>query len=215
MDGVHDMGGMPGYGRMPSERDSQPFHASWEPIGYLSSSAAVMAGLFSADAIRFAIERIPARDYETTSYFERVITGMASLCVERGLITLKELEDCAAGAFPLARPPIGEGDKALRDGRGFNIGDVVTVRCSPTTGHCRAPRYSWGKTGRVIGVSPLAPFAGEAADCAPNTATREPTYRVRFQGSDLWPDVSDDSSVVVDLFQSYLTPADPNKTALL
>jgi nitrile hydratase len=207
MEGVHDMGGMFGYGRMPSARDDLPFHASWEPIGYLSSSAAVMGGLFSADAIRYAIERIPAYDYVTMSYFERVLTAMASLYIEKGLITREELERLAGGCFPVSQPDAGVSDTALRNGRSYRVGDYVVVRHLPTTAHCRAPRYTWGKRGCVIGISPLAPFAGEAAQAAPAEACLEPTYQVRFEGRDVWPQVDDGSSVVVDLFQSYLEPA--------
>lgn len=203
------MGGTLGYGRMPAERDDLPFHSSWEPIGYLASSAAVMRGLFSADAIRYAIERIPARDYVTMSYFERVIIGMATLYVERGMITRQELERQAGGYFPLSLPVPEHEIVSSREGRTYKIGELVAVCCLPTTSHCRAPRYIWGKRGRVIGVSPLAAFPSEAARPDLTNASLEMTYQVRFEGRDLWPELEDGSSVVVDLFQSYLVPADP------
>ena len=208
MESVHDMGGTLGYGSMPVERDDLPFHASWEPIGYLASSAAVMRGLFTADAIRYAIERIPARDYITMSYFERVITGMATLYVERGLIPREELEQRAGGHFPLSLPVPEQEIAASRDGHSFQVGEFVTVCCSPTTSHCRAPRYTWGKRGHVVGVSPLAAFPSEAARPDLTNASVERTYQVRFEGRDLWPEAEVGSSVVVDLFQNYLLPAD-------
>lgn len=206
MDGVHDMGGMHGYGEMPTERDNQPFHEDWEPIGYASSMVAVMQGYFCADAIRYAIERIPARDYLAMTYFERVITGMASLYVEKGLISKEQLERHCAGTFPLARVIVA-GETIKRDGPGYKIGDQVAVLNMPTSGHTRAPRYVHGKCGVVVGISPLAYFAGHAAQGKLDDESREPTYQVRFNAGDLWPEVKDGSAVVVDLFQSYLVPS--------
>jgi nitrile hydratase len=206
MEGVHDMGGLQGYGGMPAERDNHPFHAPWESIGYVCSSIAVIDGSFSADAIRYAIERIPARDYITMSYFERVITGIASLYVERGLISREELEQRSGGHFPLSRC----GDErvpARPAAESYQRGDSVMVRCSPTSGHSRAPRYVWDKCGVVVGVAPPTDFAGEAAAGDPTAVHREPTYHVRFEARALWPEVRDGSTVVVDLFQSYLVRA--------
>lgn len=203
MDGVHDMGGMHGYGEMPGERDNEPFHAEWEPIGYGSSMVAVMHGHFCADAIRYAIERIPARDYLAMPYFERVIVGVASLYVEQGLIAKEDLEKYSGGAFPLARATEA-GATIKHAGDGFRTGDRVSVRNLATSGHSRAPRYTQGKPGVVVGISPPAHFAGHAALGKLDEIGLEPTYQVRFEGSDLWPDVQDGSSVVVDLFQSYL-----------
>jgi nitrile hydratase len=207
MEGVHDMGGMHGYGEIPGERDNEPFHAEWEPIGYGSSMVAVMQGHFCADAIRYAIERIPARDYLAMPYFERVIVGVASLYVEKGLISKEELERHSGGIFPLARQVVA-GETVKYAGPGFGIGDHVSVRQLSTSGHSRAPRYVQGKSGVVVGISPPAHFAGHAAQGKLDDTGLEPTYQVRFEASDLWPEVRDGSTVVVDLFQSYLHPAD-------
>lgn len=206
MDGVHDMGGMHGYGAMPAQRDNEPFHADWEPIGYGASMVVVMHGHFSADAIRYAIERIPARDYLAMPYFERVIVGVATLLVESGLISQAELEERSGGIFPLARH-VTPGPTIQYPGNGFDTGTRVTVRSMPTSGHSRAPRYVQGRCGVVVGVSPAAHFAGHAAQGILQDSGLEPTYQVRFEARDLWPEVSDGSTVVVDLFQSYLEAA--------
>jgi len=206
MDSVHDLGGMHGHGRMPAEWDNAPFHAAWEPIGYLLSSMAVMNGSFSADAIRYAIERISPRDYLTMSYFERVITGIASLYVEQGMISREELEQRIGGAFALSSPAIS-GEDPLPGSGGFRPGDRVIVRNPPTPGHSRAPRYTRDKRGVVVSVGPPTPFPGRAAVEGPGASPREPTYRVRFEAGELWPEVEDGSSVVVELFESYLERA--------
>ena len=207
MDGIHDMGGMHGFGPLSQARDNRPFHADWESSGYVFALLASQKGFFSFDGGRHAIERIPARDYMRMSYFERVLTGVASMYVERGVVEHAELERLAGGPFPLSRP-ITPGQKAESSHSGFDVGAAVRVRVWPTSGHSRAPRYVHGKAGIIVGVAPSAHFPGEAAHGNPAEAFVEPSYHVRFEGKDLWPEVTDGSTVVVDLFQSYLVAAE-------
>ena len=58
MDGVHDMGGMHGFG--PIERDEATFHAQWEKRVHALMAAAFTRGVGprNVDAARHAIERI-------------------------------------------------------------------------------------------------------------------------------------------------------------
>ena len=56
------------------------------------------------DEYRYAIERMEPRHYLSASYYERSLTGLATLCVEKGLVTREELEQRAQGAFPLSTP---------------------------------------------------------------------------------------------------------------
>ena len=39
MDGIHDMGGMDGFGPIPIERDEPVFHAPWEGRVYAMNTA--------------------------------------------------------------------------------------------------------------------------------------------------------------------------------
>ena len=61
-------------------------------------------GIFNMDEYRHAIERMEPRHYLTASYYERSLTSLATLCVEKGIVTREELERRAQGAFPLAAP---------------------------------------------------------------------------------------------------------------
>ena len=188
---------------MPQSRDNQPFRAAWEPTGYDTWMVVLMRDHFTSDSIRYAIERIPPREYLAMSYFERVIVGVASVYVERRILSREDLERRAGGIFPLARPlPVA--DTGSRNTSEFGLGDSVLVKHFPTQGHSRVPRYVWGKRGRVIGVGPIGHFPGQAAYNNLADGWRERTYRVCFDSQHLWPDVEDQASVVVDLFQSYL-----------
>jgi nitrile hydratase len=54
------------------------------------------------DEYRHAIERMEPRHYLSASYYERSLTSLATLCVEKGIVTREELERRAQGHFPLA-----------------------------------------------------------------------------------------------------------------
>src|SRR5712671_6477646 len=104
MDGMHDLGGKQGFGPVRYTHDAQAFHARWEVRVNSLYALAVRNGIFNMDEYRHAIERMEPRHYLTASYYERSLTSLATLCVEKGIVTREELERRAGGAFPLATP---------------------------------------------------------------------------------------------------------------
>ena len=208
MDGVHDMGGTAGFGRVMAEREEPVFHQSWEALAYgLGGFGIDVLRLFNWDEARHAIERIDPQQYLTASYYERIVTGVASLYVEKGLITQAELEHRARGRFPLARPVASTAGAEVPPARSirFAVGDTVIARPLRTSGHIRMPAYVRGKRGVVVRVAPRFPLADASAHG--HAQRPEPTYHVRFEARSLWPDAAENSAVVVDLWQSYLEKA--------
>jgi nitrile hydratase beta subunit len=208
MDGVHDMGGADGFGAVAVERDEPVFHHPWEALGYgLGGYAIDVLRMFNWDEARHAIERMEPQQYLAASYYERIITGVASLFVEKGLVTQAELEHRAGGRFPLARPvaTTASAEIPAPQPAGFAVGDTVVVRKLRTSGHIRMPAYVRGKPGVVIHVAP--PFSFPDAAAHGRALRHEPTYHVRFDASALWDDAAENSAVVVDLWQSYLERA--------
>jgi nitrile hydratase len=204
MDGIHDLGGKQGFGRVRHSPSAAVFHAAWEKRANALYGLAVRRGLFNMDEYRHAIERMEPRHYMAASYYERTLTSLASLCVEKGLVTQEELERRAGGAFPLALPSAaGRSNAPLREH--FEIGDRVKVRLDFVPGHARLPAYIRGKQGVVVGVSPAYPFPDAHAHGVP--AADEPTFDVRFSTAELWPDAADAAFVHVGVFQSYLERA--------
>jgi nitrile hydratase subunit beta len=204
MDGIHDLGGKQGFGRVRHSPSAAVFHAAWEKRANALYGLAVRRGLFNMDEYRHAIERMEPRHYMAASYYERTLTSLASLCVEKGLVTQEELERRAGGAFPLALPSAaGRSNAPLREH--FEIGDRVKVRLDFVPGHARLPAYLRGKQGVVVGVSPAYPFPDAHAHGVP--AADEPTFDVRFSTAELWPDAADAAFVHVGVFQSYLERA--------
>jgi nitrile hydratase len=204
MDGVHDLGGKQGFGPVRYTHDASPFHERWEVRVNSLYANAVRRGVFNMDEYRHAIERMDPRHYLTASYYERSLTSLATLCVEKGIVTHEELERRAEGAFPLATASApGRGNAAGR--QRFAVGDAVRVRDDSVPGHMRMPGYVRGKRGVVVGISPAYPFPDAHAHGV--KSADEPTYDVRFRSEDLWPGSCDAALVHVGLFESYLTPA--------
>ena len=93
------------------------------------------------------------RHYMTAAYFERHLTAVATLLVEKGLATREELEALAGGSFQLSGP-IGPGRQPAEP-QSFEISETVRVKNEYVPGHVRMPAYIRGKTGVVVGVTPL------------------------------------------------------------
>ena len=203
MDGMHDLGGKQGFGRVRHTPHAPAFHAEWEKRVNAMYSLAVKHGVFNMDEYRHAIERMEPRHYMAAGYYERTLTSLATLCIEKGLTTHAALEQLAGGAFPLATPS-APGRTNAADRQAFKIGDTVQVRPEHVPGHHRLPAYIRGKTGTVVGQSPAYPFPDAHAHGV--MADDEPTYDVRFKSTDLWPDACDEAMVHVGVFESYLFP---------
>jgi nitrile hydratase beta subunit len=204
MDGIHDLGGKQGFGPVRYLPDAKAFHAPWEVRANGLYSLAVRRGVFNMDEYRHAIERMEPRHYLAASYYERTLTSLATLCVEKGIVSRAELEHRAEGAFPLAAPSApGRGNVAGRTR--FAPGDRVRVRTDGVAGHVRLPGYIRGKTGVVVSESPAYPFPDAHAHGV--DAEDEPTYDVRFTTEELWPGAAEPALVHVGVFQSYLERA--------
>ncbi len=201
MDGMHDLGGKQGFGRVRYSLKAQTFHEPWEKRVNALYSLAVKLGIFNMDEYRHAIERMEPRHYLSASYYERSLTSLATLCVEKGILTHEELERRAHGAFPLSTPSApGRPNVATREH--FKPGDKVKVKTDYVPGHVRMPGYIRGKTGVVVSESPAYPFPDAHAHGV--KAADEPTYDVSFSTEELWPNSADPAFVHVGVFQSYL-----------
>ena len=107
MDGIHDLGGVEGFGPVEVERDEPVFHADWERRAFRVNLAILMALQPSGGAFRHSIERMDPAHYLTSSYYEHWLTGVSTLLVEAGRVSSDELDRRAGGRFPLSRPDRG------------------------------------------------------------------------------------------------------------
>lgn len=218
MDGVHDMGGMDGFGPVEREAGEPVFHAPWEGRVLAMARAMGYAGAWSIDMARSSRERVPPVAYLASSYYERWLLGMEADVVERGIVDGDEL--AAGRSLRTGRPPertltpqsVGAGwrrgwfERAPGEPPRFGVGDRVRARNIHPATHTRLPRYVRGHAGDVERVHGRHVFP----DVAVLGSGEDPQwlYTVSFAGRDLWGDGADpESTVSVDAFEPYLEPA--------
>ncbi len=92
MDGIHDLGGMHGFGAVPREADEPVFHAEWERrVFALDLLFEAFVEGANIDAFRHAVERLEPATYLTASYYEKWALALESLLVEGGVMTRAEI----------------------------------------------------------------------------------------------------------------------------
>lgn len=91
MDGMHDLGGKQGFGRVAYR--SPPHDETWEPIVRALSAFALRSHIYNMDEMRHAIERMAPRHYISAPYYERHLTAVATLLVEKGVVSREELRE--------------------------------------------------------------------------------------------------------------------------
>lgn len=218
MNGIHDMGGMHGFGRVEPEENEPVFHAAWEGRVLAMQRALGYTGEWTIDGSRAAQEGLPPQVYLSVSYYKRWALGLERLVLGHGLATAEEL---AAGH---AREPAkklkrtlgrAEVDKILVRGTysrpapapaRFKPGDRVRAKNINPETHTRLPRYARGHVGTVESVRGCHVF--------PDTVTtgrgEDPQwlYTVVFDGRELWGETYDPTvRISVEAWEPYLEPA--------
>ena len=204
MDGIHDLGGIQGFGPVEVEVDEPVFHAEWERRAFRLTIAAMMAGHLNG-RFRHTIERMDPTWYLESPYYEHWATATATGLVEGGLVTQDELDERLGAPYPVARPvraPRLDEPGPSVDTHRYAVGDAVHVRAWHPMGHTRAPRYVQGKGGVVVRLDGVFSLPDVEYHC--DQIRKEPTYSVRFEALELWGTPGD--PVHVDLWESYLEP---------
>ena len=202
MDGVHDMGGMHGFGPVQREADEPVFHAPWEGVVY-AMNAIGPRWFDNINASRHALEVLPPAEYLGSTYYERWLRRLELRLVELGLATQDELNarikrlaanpdeprpersdphimERAHRRFARARrlhQPDGAPPR-------FSVGDRVLTRNIHPAGHTRLPRYARGKVGVIAIVHGSHDFPD--TDAHGLGAQPQGIYSVRFTAQELW-----------------------------
>ena len=92
---INDVGGVDGFGPIDTYEGAEPFHADWEARVYALVFALLGRQLFTIDAFRDAIERLPPVRYFESSYYERWLAAVETLLVERGVLKVDAIEQAA------------------------------------------------------------------------------------------------------------------------
>jgi nitrile hydratase subunit beta len=211
VNGIHDMGGMDGFGAVAREANEPVFHEDWERR-LVGLNLGLVATGFNVDEFRHAIERIPPARYLASSYYERWLLALETLLVEHGLIGRDEFAarlgvdpKVVAVAAPAARVGGIAGVDRTRNRARFRAGERVRARNLNPAGHTRTPRYVHGRLGvvrRDWGVFTLpdtnAHHAGKHL---------QHVYSVEFTARELWgKPAGAREHVLIDLWEDYLEP---------
>jgi nitrile hydratase len=92
MSRMNDVGGMQGFPPIEQDLDEAPFHADWEAHVFAMNRALIGAGIYNLDEFRDAIERMAPEAYLASSYYEKWLHAIRTLCVEKGVLTAEEVE---------------------------------------------------------------------------------------------------------------------------
>jgi nitrile hydratase len=220
MNGVHDLGGMHGFGPVRPETNEPVFHAPWE--GRVIAMRRLMGAWLGSniDAGRHAIERLPPADYLRFSYYEKWFQSLINQMVAAKLVTPDEVAsghkapDATTATPPITLAnvqatsiaPTGSYQRDTGANARFAPGETVRARNIHPEGHTRLPRYVRGHVGTIErdhGAHVLPDTHAHGAGEAPETL-----YTVRFTARELWGDARHEGDAVyLDLWESYLDPA--------
>lgn len=214
MDGIHDLGGMHGFGPVLREENEPVFHAAWEGAVVAMMRAARSRGIFNIDEMRHAIERMDPADYLSSSYYERWLAALERLLIEKGVTTPAEVESppphprpAAATAPSVALDRYSKSQSSFRPAIAqpvYKVGQSVIASAVRKHGHTRLPRYARGRQGVVSALLGTHVFPDASAHGRGEDA--QPLYSVRFESTELWG-TGEASAVYLDLWESYLAPA--------
>jgi nitrile hydratase beta subunit len=228
MDGVHDMGGMHGFGKVEPERDEPVFHAEWEARCLALNRAMGAIGAWTIDEARAGIEALPPAVYLANSYYANWALRLQNMIVARGIADADEIARGHAlrrgkpveHKFGMADLPHaltrGSFARAPQAPARFKVGDRVRAKNLHPPTHTRLPRYARGHVGVVEALRGCHVFPDSVAIGAGENP--QWLYTVSFDGRELWGEATDPSlTVSIEAFEPYLemamgTDAAPRRT---
>ena len=220
MAGIHDMGGVRGYGPVEPEENEPVFHDEWE--GRVFGLVVSVKGGFS----RSTIESLDP-DVYLAGYYHRLMAALERGLVERGVLSTEELEARAehfrdnpeAHATRVVDPEMTERVRAdmyrqrqvrRQTGRppAFAVGDPVRTRRIQHGGHTRLPGYAQGRRGTVAAVYAAYDLPDEEPGREHEDAPAQQLYSVRFEAAELWGESAEPGTALhIDMWEGYLEPA--------
>lgn len=217
MNGAHDLGGMQGFGPVLPEKNEPVFHAAWEGRLVAIRRALIAAGKLPG-SIRLGIERLPAAEYFSESYYEHWYASVVWMLIEHGVVTPEEISSGKPAAGSLKSSVAVTAEEAVKVPfrvphgmlnvdvpQRFAAGQKVRARNIHPPRHTRLPRYVRGHVGTVEQTRGVQAFPD--TDVYGLGQNPQHVYSVRFAARELWGEAaSSRNSVYLDLWEAYLEP---------
>lgn len=214
MDGIHDLGGLEGFGPVPTEREDEPFHANWEARMWAIARAGLVQDM-TIDWFRHGLERMVPADYLSYPYFAKWCANYFMMLIDNGTLSMDEVISGLAGEKAPSPKAISVED-ALELHRNsapsyrfdtdhppqFELTQAVVTKKHLAASHTRLPRYARNASGHVT--------AWHGPHIFPDASARGITqgqhlYTIEFSAKELWGEGADPrDTVCLDLWESYL-----------
>jgi nitrile hydratase beta subunit len=220
MDGIHDVGGEQGFGRVKPTADEPPFAHEWEGRMLGIVRAISRPPDWNVDKFRFTREQLPPVEYLTRPYFDQWYRSYAAMLVASGLVTAEELASgrsthtvtghrapMTATDVASLRKMAAKFDRPYAGQPLFAVGDHVRASLSAHPGHTRLPRYVRGHVGVIVALHGAHIVPDENAQ---GRSIAEPLYTIAFALHELFPEQTGSGDKVhLDLWERYLEPIEP------
>ena len=219
MDGIHDMGGMHGFGKVEPEPNEPVFHAEWEGRCLALNRAMGYTGIWTIDQTRAGIEELPPDVYLASSYYRKWALRLENLVVAmrpcRMPTRSKPATRCGRARPSSASSPPSMCRTRCRAAhspgqRRHRRASSPAIACAPKTftrrrtRACRVTRAiasAWSRRCAAVTSFPTPRALGKGDD-------PQWLYTVLFEGRELWGDSAEPSlKVSIEAFEPYLEPA--------
>ncbi|HHU09486.1 MAG TPA: nitrile hydratase subunit beta [Intrasporangiaceae bacterium] len=207
MNGVHDMGGMHGFGPVRPEPDEPVFHAEWEARALALTLAMGALGAWNIDQSRHVRESLPPAEYLSSSYYRIWIRGLEDLIAGTGILDRDDLVARTGAELVAAFSRQGSYERPIDRPAAFSVGEQVRAKVISPRGHTRLPRYARGRLGRIVAVRGAHVFPDRHAGPLGEPGDERPEwlYTVDFAGTELWgPEADPRLTVSIEAWEPYL-----------
>lgn len=219
MDGIHDLGGVEGFGPVPVKTGDASFSQieEWEKRMWALARNG-LASSITIDWFRHGIERMVPADYLSFAYFNKWCADCFMLMIDEGTITMEEVKRGHVGNPGPPATAITLNDALKLNSRAnrsfeiealtqpaFVVGETVRTHRNMPSGHTRLPRYARDAGGTVI--------AHHGCHLLPDEGARgrhvgDHLYTVSFTAAELWGlEANPRDTVALDLWECYLVRA--------